>query len=76
MITGVGPQPAKLLFVAEGPGEIECQTRIPLTGPAGQMFDQLLMQAGINRSECRITNTVLCRPTDKTESWKDKRGHP
>ena len=75
LIGGVGPQPARILFVGEAPGEMECQTGIPFSGPAGQMFDQLLRQAGIIREECRVTNTARCRPVSKEESWKDKRGH-
>ena len=75
LVDGVGPQPAKLIFIGEAIGETEAQTGIPFTGPAGQMFDQLLMQAGINRADCRISNICRCRPTNFDEKWKDKRGH-
>ncbi len=74
LMSGVGPQPAKILFVGEAAGEEEERTGVPFTGPAGQLFDQLLKSAGIDRSEVRITNTVRCRPVDKTSTRQDRRG--
>lgn len=75
LIQGTGPQPAKILFIGEGPGEDEEKTGRPFTGPAGQLFDQLLTQAGIDRQAVRVTNIVRCRPVDKTVARTDRRGN-
>lgn len=75
LIQGTGPQPAKILFIGEGPGEDEEKTGRPFTGPAGQLFDQLLTQAGIDRQAVRVTNVVRCRPVDKTAARTDRRGN-
>lgn len=66
LMNGEGPQPASILFVGEGPGEEEEKTGRPFAGPAGQLFDRLLLAAGIDRSTTRVTNIVRCRPIDKS----------
>lgn len=73
-IQGVGPQPSTILFVGEGPGESEEETKRPFTGPAGQLFDRLLEQAGLHRDSVRVTNIVRCRPVDKENRRVDRRG--
>lgn len=75
LLRGVGPQPASILCIGEGPGEQEEIHNSPFVGPAGQLFDQLLIKAGIDRNSIRICNTVCCRPVDKEKSWTDRRGH-
>lgn len=74
LLSGDGPQPAKIIFIGEGPGEEEERSGVPFTGPAGKLFDQLLTQAGILRSQVRITNIVRCRPIDKSQFRTDYRG--
>ena len=55
-------QMAKLTIVAEAPGRQEAKDGIPMRGPAGKQSDDTLKDAGSDRSEVYVTNTVLCRP--------------
>ena len=55
---GEGPLKAKIIFVGEQPGNEEDLAGHPFVGPAGKVLDQALDEAGINRSECYVTNAV------------------
>jgi DNA polymerase len=57
-VFGEGPLDARLMFVGEQPGDQEDQTGKPFVGPAGQMFDDALGQAGIDRARVYVTNAV------------------
>lgn len=61
-VFGVGPATARLVFVGEAPGYQEDQRCVPFVGPAGQLFDEGLAQAGIPRAEVYVTNAVKHRP--------------
>jgi len=57
-VFGEGPENAALMFVAEQPGDQEDLAGRPLVGPAGKLFDEMLSEAGIDRSACYVTNAV------------------
>jgi DNA polymerase len=57
-VFGEGPLDAKLMFVAEQPGDQEDLEGRPFVGPAGKLFDSLLEKAGIDRSQTYVTNAV------------------
>ena len=57
-VFGEGPEDAKVVFVGEQPGDQEDRVGRPFVGPAGQMLDELLEQAGVDRSQIYVTNTV------------------
>jgi DNA polymerase len=57
-VFGEGPLDAKLLFVGEQPGDQEDLAGRPFVGPAGQLFDQALAAAGVDRSRAYVTNAV------------------
>jgi hypothetical protein len=50
------------LVIAEAPGKRESEVGEPLRGKAGQFFDNLLDDAGIQRDGLTITNCLSCRP--------------
>lgn len=52
----------KIAIVGEAWGEKEELLRMPFIGPAGYELNTQLEDAGINRSECFITNTFNLRP--------------
>jgi uracil-DNA glycosylase len=57
-VFGEGPEDAVLMFVGEQPGDKEDLSGRPFVGPAGQLFDHILGDAGIDRAKCYITNAV------------------
>lgn len=61
-VFGVGPANARLMFVGEAPGAQEDRAGTPFVGPAGQLFDEALAAAGIERGQVYITNAVKHRP--------------
>ncbi|OXT00757.1 uracil-DNA glycosylase [Notoacmeibacter marinus] len=57
-VFGEGPADAPLVFVGEQPGDKEDISGQPFIGPAGQLFDATLQDAGIDRSTVYVTNAV------------------
>jgi uracil-DNA glycosylase len=57
-VFGEGPVDAQLMLVGEQPGDQEDLAGHPFVGPAGQVLDQALQAAGINRSRIYVTNAV------------------
>jgi uracil-DNA glycosylase len=57
-VFGEGPAHAKLLFVGEQPGDQEDVIGRPFVGPAGQIMDRAMEEAGIDRRTVYITNAV------------------
>jgi DNA polymerase len=57
-VFGEGPSDAPVMFVGEQPGDKEDILGRPFVGPAGQLFDRLLAEAGIDRARCYVTNAV------------------
>ena len=57
-VFGEGQADAPLMFVGEQPGDSEDLAGRPFIGPAGQMFDRALGDAGIDRARAYVTNAV------------------
>ena len=57
-VPGEGPAEAPLMFVGEQPGDMEDLKGRPFVGPAGQLFDRALAQAGVPRAAAYVTNAV------------------
>ena len=57
-VFGAGPRGASIMFVGEQPGDVEDQVGEPFVGPAGQLFRDLLGQAGIDPDAVYMTNAV------------------
>jgi DNA polymerase len=57
-VFGEGLLDAPLMFVGEQPGDQEDLAGRPFVGPAGQLFDRALAQAGVDRSKTYVTNAV------------------
>jgi probable DNA metabolism protein len=57
-VFGEGPLDARILFVGEQPGDQEDLAGRPFVGPAGQLFDRALGDAGLDRSATYVTNAV------------------
>ncbi|PSP53121.1 uracil-DNA glycosylase [Halobacteriales archaeon QH_6_68_27] len=67
IVNGTGPADADLLFVGEAPGEHEDERGEPFVGRSGDVLDDGLREAGLDRGDVRITNCVRCRPPDNRD---------
>jgi uracil-DNA glycosylase len=57
-VFGEGPARARIMLVGEQPGNDEDLQGRPFVGPAGRLMDRLLVEAGIDRQKCYVTNVV------------------
>jgi uracil-DNA glycosylase family protein len=57
-VFGEGDARAEAMFVGEQPGDKEDLAGRPFVGPAGQLFDRALEEAGIDRAQTYVTNAV------------------
>jgi uracil-DNA glycosylase len=57
-VFGEGTRNAEVMFVGEQPGDQEDLQGKPFVGPAGQLLDRALDEAGIDRSQVYVTNVV------------------
>jgi uracil-DNA glycosylase family protein len=57
-VFGEGPPHARIMLVGEQPGDKEDLAGRPFVGPAGQVLDRALEQAGLDRRQIYVTNAV------------------
>jgi DNA polymerase len=57
-VFGAGAAKAALMLVGEQPGDREDLAGLPFVGPAGQLVDRALADAGIDRQAVYVTNVV------------------
>ena len=57
-VFGEGPADAAVMFVGEQPGDQEDTIGRPFVGPAGQIMDRAMEEAGIDRRMVYVTNAV------------------
>jgi DNA polymerase len=57
-VFGEGPQRASIMLVGEQPGDKEDLAGKPFVGPAGQLLDRALEEAGVDRKKVYVTNAV------------------
>jgi DNA polymerase len=57
-VPGEGSRRARIMMVGEQPGDQEDLAGHPFVGPAGQLLDRALAQAGVPRSGLYVTNAV------------------
>lgn len=57
-VFGEGPATAAIMMVGEQPGDQEDRLGHPFVGPAGQILDRALGDAGLDRKAIYVTNTV------------------
>ncbi|HEY5540544.1 MAG TPA: uracil-DNA glycosylase [Coriobacteriia bacterium] len=62
VVFGVGDEKARVMLVGEAPGKNEDLKGEPFVGAAGQLLNELLAHAGLERGEVYIANVVKCRP--------------
>lgn len=57
-VAGEGPEHARIMLVGEQPGDQEDLQGRPFVGPAGQVLNEALEEAGIDRTRLFLTNAV------------------
>jgi DNA polymerase len=57
-VFGEGPVDAELMLVGEQPGDREDLAGRPFVGPAGQLLDAALEEAGLDRTRIYLTNAI------------------
>lgn len=57
-VFGEGPTDARIIIVGEQPGDVEDREGRPFVGPAGQILDEALAAARVDREHVYVTNTV------------------
>lgn len=58
------PSGPKIALIGEAPGADEARLGVPFVGRAGQLLDEALRAAGIDRRACLVGNTFRYRPPD------------
>ena len=51
-----------MTIVGESPGLTEVEEGRTLVGAAGEVLNEALAEGGVQRSDCSVTNAILCRP--------------
>jgi DNA polymerase len=72
VVVGEAPPDARLALVGEAPGAQEDVAGRPFVGRAGQLLDQLLIDAGLVRDEIAVLNVVKCRPPGNRTPRRDE----
>lgn len=57
-VPATGNRNAKIVLIGEAPSTEEVQALTPFVGNSGRFLNELLMEAGINRDDCWITNVI------------------
>src|SRR4051794_20137007 len=58
VVFGEGPPDARIMMVGEQPGDQEDLAGRPFVGPAGQILDRAMEEAGLDRRQVYVTNAV------------------
>jgi len=58
VVMGEGPAHASIMMVGEQPGDKEDRAGEPFVGPAGELLNRALEDAGIDRASVYLTNAV------------------
>ena len=66
-VPGEGPPNAKIMVIGEAAGGKEDEEGRPFCGPAGEILDELLQIAKIDRRKIYITSVLKCRPINSSE---------
>lgn len=57
-VFSAGSATARIALVGEQPGDVEDRRGLPFVGPAGQLLDRAMTDAGLDRASAYVTNAV------------------
>src|SRR6185312_403307 len=67
---GAGKKESKIMIILDSPGPQEAKEGVPIGARMRKYLGDLLKDAGLNISDCYITNTVKCQVTMKGKGPK------
>ena len=67
LVMGNGNLDAEIVFIGEAPGKQEDLSGLPFVGASGKFLNEMLAQAGLERSDVYITNVVKYRPPNNRD---------
>lgn len=73
LVMGDGNPQAEIVFIGEAPGKNEDIQGKPFVGAAGKFLNEMLAQAGMDRSDVYITNIVKYRPPNNRDPLPDEK---
>ncbi len=73
LVMGDGNPNAEIVFIGEAPGKNEDLQGKPFVGAAGKFLNEMLSQAGMDRSDVYITNIVKYRPPNNRDPLPDEK---
>jgi len=71
-VPGEGTDRSGMMFVGEGPGQVEDETGRPFVGRAGELLNQIIQSIGLAREDVFIANAVKCRPPGNRKPLPDE----
>lgn len=73
LVMGDGNINANIVFIGEAPGKNEDEQGLPFVGAAGKFLNEMLAQAGMQRSDVYITNIVKYRPPNNRDPLPEEK---
>lgn len=73
LVIGDGNVNAEIVFIGEAPGKNEDEQGLPFVGAAGKFLNEMLAQAGLERSDVYITNIVKYRPPNNRDPLPEEK---
>lgn len=73
LVVGDGNLNADIVLIGEAPGKNEDEQGLPFVGAAGKFLNEMLAQAGMDRSDVYITNIVKYRPPENRDPTPDEK---
>lgn len=73
LVMGDGKVDAEIVFIGEAPGKNEDIQGKPFVGAAGKFLNEMLAQAGMDRSDVYITNIVKYRPPNNRDPLPEEK---
>lgn len=73
LVLGQGNPDADIVFIGEAPGKSEDEQGLPFVGAAGKFLNEMLAEAGMDRSDVYITNIVKYRPPNNRDPLPEEK---
>lgn len=74
IVFGEGNPTARLMFIGEGPGELEDAQGHPFAGEPGDLLNKLINRMGLRREDVYIAYIVKCRTPESRDPKEDEKG--